>query len=72
VQPFNPSTQEAEAGAGFKVSLIYRASSRKTKATQRNPISEKQQKERKGKERKGKERKGKERNPSRLYFNRIF
>jgi hypothetical protein len=49
----------------FKAGLVYRASSRTARATQRNPVSKSQEKkrkkERKGKERKGKERKGKER-----------
>jgi hypothetical protein len=48
----------------FEASLVYRVSSRTARATQRNPVSKKNQrkgKERKGKERKGKERKGKER-----------
>jgi hypothetical protein len=35
---FNPSFKKAEAGE-FKASLIYRASSRTAKATQRNPVS---------------------------------
>jgi len=46
VYAFNPSTQEAEAEAEaeadrsleFKDSLIYRASSRAAKTTQRNPV----------------------------------
>jgi hypothetical protein len=42
---FNPSTQEAEEGATlfeFEASLVYRVSSRTTKATQKNPVSNKQ------------------------------
>jgi hypothetical protein len=37
---FNPSTQEAEAGRSleFKASLVYRASSRTARATQRKPV----------------------------------
>jgi hypothetical protein len=37
---FNPSIQEAEAGGSleFKGSLVYRASSRAARATQRNPV----------------------------------
>jgi hypothetical protein len=37
---FNPSTWEAE----FKVSLVYRVSSRTARATQRNPVSKNQTK----------------------------
>ena len=40
---FNPGSQEVEAEAGrslkLEVSLIYRGSSRTTRATQRNPVS---------------------------------
>ena len=42
---FKPSTQEAEAG-GFlssEASLVYRASSRTARATQRNPVSKQNQ-----------------------------
>jgi hypothetical protein len=40
---FNPSTWEAEAGGGrriseFEASLVYRVSSRTARATQRNPV----------------------------------
>jgi hypothetical protein len=39
---FNPSTQEAEAGGfEFKVSLVYKVSSRTARATQRNTVSKK-------------------------------
>jgi hypothetical protein len=43
---FNPSTWEAEAGGflTFKASLVYRVSSRTARATQRNLVSEKQNK----------------------------
>jgi hypothetical protein len=41
-QAFNTSTREAEAGRSeFKASLVYRASSRTARATQRKAISEK-------------------------------
>jgi hypothetical protein len=39
---FHPSTWEADAGkriSEFKVSLVYRVSSRTARATQRNPVS---------------------------------
>jgi hypothetical protein len=41
--PGGSSTQEAEAGGSleFKASLVYRASSRAARATQRNPVSKK-------------------------------
>jgi hypothetical protein len=41
---FNPSTWEAEAGGflKFKASLVYRVSSRRARATQRNPVSKNQ------------------------------
>jgi hypothetical protein len=43
---FNPSTWEAEAGeflsSRFEASLVYRMSSRTAGATQRNPVSKKQ------------------------------
>jgi hypothetical protein len=44
VHTFNPSTWEAEAGGSleFEASLVYRASSRTARATQRNPILENQ------------------------------
>jgi hypothetical protein len=46
VHPYNLSTQEAGAEAGrlleFKGSLIYRASSRTTRAIQRNSVWKKQ------------------------------
>jgi hypothetical protein len=43
VHTFNPSTREAEASGSlkFEPSLVYRASSRIVKATQRNPVSKK-------------------------------
>jgi hypothetical protein len=43
---FNPSTWEAEAGGifEFEASLVYRVSSRTTRAIQRNPVSEKKKK----------------------------
>jgi hypothetical protein len=42
VHTFNPSSWEAEAGISeFEASLVYRASSRTVKATQRNPVSNK-------------------------------
>jgi hypothetical protein len=41
VHAFNPSTWEAEAGGFCKASLMYRASSRTARATQRNPPSKK-------------------------------
>jgi hypothetical protein len=37
---FNPSAREAEAG--FEASLVYRVSSRTARATQRNPVLNKQ------------------------------
>jgi hypothetical protein len=45
---FNPSTWEAEAGRGRKISefeaiLVYKVSSRTARAIQRNPVSKKQQ-----------------------------
>jgi hypothetical protein len=46
VHAFNPSTQEAEAG-GFlssRPAFVYKASSRKARATQRNPVSNKKKK----------------------------
>jgi hypothetical protein len=40
---FNPSIWEAEAGrAEFEGSVVYRASSKMARATQRNPVSKKQ------------------------------
>jgi hypothetical protein len=46
VHAFNPITVEAEAdrslSSEFKANLVYRASSRTAKATQRNPLSKKQ------------------------------
>jgi hypothetical protein len=38
---FNHSTWEAEAGGflSFQASLVYRVSSRRARATQRNPVS---------------------------------
>ena len=46
--PFNPRTQEAEAGE-FKASLVYRASSRKVRAvTKRNPVLKKAKEKKKG------------------------
>jgi hypothetical protein len=46
---FNPSTWEAEAGGSleFEASLVYRVSSRTTRATQRNPVSKKKKKKKK-------------------------
>jgi hypothetical protein len=47
---FNPSTQEAEADESlsvFKASLVYRASSRRAKATQNNPILKNKKREKK-------------------------
>ena len=43
---FNPSNWEAEAGKflEFEASLVYRASSRTARATQRNPVSKNQKK----------------------------
>jgi hypothetical protein len=48
---FNPSTQEAEAGwiSEFEASLVYRVSSRKARATQRNPVWKNQKKKKKKK-----------------------
>ena len=42
-QTFNSRTEEAEAGdlCEFRASLIYRVSSRIARATQRNPVMEK-------------------------------
>jgi hypothetical protein len=48
VHTFNPSTREAEAEAGefeFQASLVYKVSSRTARAIQRNPVSEKNQKQ---------------------------
>jgi hypothetical protein len=44
---FNPSTWEAEAGEflNFKASLVYRVSSRTARATQRNPVQKKTNKQ---------------------------
>ena len=45
VHTFNPSTWVAEAGrriSELEASLVYRMSSRTVRATQRNPVSEKQ------------------------------
>jgi hypothetical protein len=39
---FNPSTWEAEAGGSIdelKISLVYKASSRTVRATERNPVT---------------------------------
>ena len=49
-QAFNPSTWEADAERGrwiseFKVSLVYRVSSRTARAIQRNPVSKQKQKQ---------------------------
>jgi hypothetical protein len=44
---FNPSTWEADRGrrmSEFKASLVYKVSSRTARATQRNPVSKKQNK----------------------------
>jgi hypothetical protein len=43
---FNPSTQEAK----FKASLVYRASSRTARATQRNPVLKNQKKKKRERE----------------------
>jgi hypothetical protein len=47
VPAFNPNTWEAEAGRFlmFEASLVYRVSSRTARATQRNPVSKKQNKQ---------------------------
>ena len=53
---FNPSTQEAEAGgrriSEFEVNLVYRVSSRTTRATQRNPVSKNQKKKKRKRKKK--------------------
>jgi hypothetical protein len=56
---FNPSTGEAEASVSleFKASLVYRASSRTARATQRNPVSKNPKKEEKEKKREKKRKK---------------
>jgi hypothetical protein len=43
VHAFNPSTREAEAGgiSEFEASLVYKVSSRRARAIQRNPVSKK-------------------------------
>ena len=51
VHTVNPSAGEAEAsGSELEASLVYRASSRTARATQRNPISKGKKKEREKKE----------------------
>ena len=40
---FNPSIPEAKALSEFEASLVYRVSSRTTRATQKNPVSKKKQ-----------------------------
>jgi DNA-binding transcriptional regulator YhcF (GntR family) len=58
-----PSTREAGRGrqiSEFKVSLVYKVSSRTARATQRNPISKIQKKKKKKKKERKKERKKKE------------
>jgi hypothetical protein len=49
VHDFNPSTWKAEAGGflEFEASLVYKVSSRTARATQRNPVSKKKERERK-------------------------
>ena len=44
---FSPSTWEAKAGEDheFEASLVYRASSRTARATQKNPVSKNQNKQ---------------------------
>jgi hypothetical protein len=42
MHPFNPSTQEAEAGGA---SLVYKVSFRTARAIQRNPVSKNQNKQ---------------------------
>lgn len=44
--PFNPSTEEVEAGGSleFKDNLVYRERSKMTRATQKNPVSKNQRK----------------------------
>jgi hypothetical protein len=59
---FNPSTLEAEAG-GFlssEASLVYRVSSWTARATQRNPVSKREEKRREEKRREEKRREEKE------------
>jgi hypothetical protein len=67
-QAFSPNTQEQRQAylCDFKASLVYKVSSRTTKAiTQKNPVSgerkEKKREERRGEERRGEERRGEER-----------
>jgi hypothetical protein len=56
VHAFNPSTQEAEAGLSeFKASLVYKVSSRTTRATQRNPVLKNKTKQNKTKQNKTKQ-----------------
>jgi hypothetical protein len=59
VHAFNPSTKEAEVGGSlFEVSLVFRASPRIAKATQRNPVSKtKIQTKTKNKQKKGRKKK---------------
>jgi hypothetical protein len=47
--PLIPALREAEAGGflSFKVSLVYRVSSRTARATQRKPVSKKKKKKKK-------------------------
>jgi hypothetical protein len=49
--PFNPRTQEAEAGGSLEseASLVYRVSSRTARAIQKNPVSKKKKKNKKKK-----------------------
>ena len=51
--PFNPSTWEAEAGRflSSEASLVYRMSSRTSRATQRNPVLKKQKEKKRERER---------------------
>jgi hypothetical protein len=53
VHAFNPSTWETETGgrdrqiSEFKVSLVYKVSSRTARGIQRNPVSKKKKKKKK-------------------------
>jgi hypothetical protein len=58
---FNPSTREAETGRSleFEASLVYRQSSRTARATQRNPVSTKQNKTKQNKTKQNKTKQNK-------------
>ena len=58
VHAFNPNTQEAKVGAPeFKVSMVYRLSSRTARDIHINPVSKNQKKKKKNKKTKNKKTK---------------